>query len=239
MYKEISTSDKPNWVEKLLSSYKSNPSIRFLVNLFLVPYGSALDASVVCIFENIREDRYRKFFDQCSKENVIITEEQKQNVDFIYNYYATLKAVNHTRRHEKIRLFVRLFTNYAKGETVKDPDQYEDMLSTLDDLSFREFRVLTILYTFENRNLPIKDGQSEDAWVSIFWDDFEKKVEDEIGIPIDELQGFLNRLNRTGLYQTISEPLWNITALKGITTPNFKRFISALGISETNIKQKK
>lgn len=178
---------------------------------------------------HFRLQRLHAFFDELAKGNIDLTEEQIENEDFLHAYYATVRAVANTRRREKIRLFALLFVNYIQnGDLCEDnTDVFDEVLAILDDLSYREFQILTILHSFETTLLPDKDENPE-RWISHGWDDFLSAVASELGIPSDHIQGMLARLNRTGLYETITGTFFGYRGGGGHLTPNFATFMDAL-----------
>jgi hypothetical protein len=199
----------------------------------LLPGLSAIDAAVVVAIENIREERARTFFDELAKGDLEIAEEMKTDEDFLHAYFSTAKAALNTRRREKIRLFARLFRNYAQKVSIEFTDQYEEWLDILDDLSYREFQVLLILHSFEITVPRPENPKNELEWYQSFWDDFLKRVESEVGISSTELPGILERLTRTGLYGNVpvSQGLVfgaHILDSVGHLTSNFASFLQAL-----------
>jgi len=55
------------------------------------------------------------------------------------------------RREDKIRLFADLFSNYCQNRCFDaDADIYEEHMNILQDLSYREFQILSILARFEH-----------------------------------------------------------------------------------------
>jgi hypothetical protein len=194
-----------------------------------------IDTALAVSVERLKQERARAFFDELATKDIDITEEQIQSEDFLHAYFATARAAFNTRRREKIRLFARLFANYAKSGNFDTADAYEEMLAVLDDLGCREFQVLLILHRFET-NTPLKEGLNPKVTrvqhASQFWDDFVKAVESEVEIPSLEIPGFLARLTRTGLYQMILENVAGYNSDKGCLTLNFTSFLHALDLND-------
>ena len=209
-------------IYKLAESYKRSPVIRSLVQLILGNIGSAFDVGLTTFIENIREDRVRTFFDELSKRDFPLTEDEIQSEDFLHAYFATCKAALNTRRREKIRLFARLLHNYAFKSTAVE--EFEEHLTILDDLSYREFQVFLILKRYEEAN-PRRKFKNAHTRADLFWEDFQSECETKLAIPTNELNGVLTRLSRTGLYETIT---FTSTGNRGRLTRNFYRFIEQL-----------
>lgn len=218
--------------ERLAARYEKNPIIRALVQLIPWGVGSAADVAITTVLARIREERAREFFDQLASGELELTQEQIATEDFLHAYFATARAALNTRRREKIRLFAQLFANYAGKGLVGDSDVYEEYLSILDDLSYREFQILLILKRHQDCT-PRQPQQNDLQWSSTFWDAFLDSVVSEVGIPRQEIPGILARLNRTGLYKTIVGTFLGYGGDQGLLTPNFDRFLHALGLLES------
>lgn len=214
---------------KLADSYVKNPLIRALVQL--LPYGSAFDVGLSTTLANIRADRARTFFDELEQTGLSLTEEQIKSEDFLHAYFATCKATLNTRRREKIKLFARLLHNYAANPT--EFEEFEGNLSVLDDLSYREFQVLVILKQYEETN-PHRQDDNELKRARRFWDDFLDTCAIKLKIPIEEINGMLTRLNRTGLYQTLVGAYLDYEGDIGRLTPNFYKFVQKLTAADTD-----
>lgn len=232
-------SQSPAALQKIADAYESNPVVRGLVQILMspLPYGigSAIDAALTSRIENMREERWRAFFEELAAGTRDLSEDTIQQEDFLLAYFATLKAAVNTRQKEKIRLFARLLSNAARMEQTGS-ETYEEFLRILEDLSLRELHILSILKRLEDvhSNLPKVMKERELAENDLqranrFWDDFEKAVESEVGIHPDQLRAILNRLNRTGLYETIVGTYDGYyTGGRGRLTSLFKEFAAWL-----------
>jgi len=217
-------------VLELAKRYEKSPVIRALVQLIPLGIGGAADAALTTIISNIREDRARTFFDELAAQGLPLTEKEMQSEDFLHAYFATCKAALNTRRREKIRLFAGLLHNYASNPT--EFEEFEEHLSVLDDLSYREFQVLVILKQYEEAN-PQRQEENELKRANRFWDGFLAECATKLKIPTEEINGMLTRLNRTGLYQTIVGAYLDYSGDRGRLTPNFYRFIEKLNTANT------
>lgn len=231
-----------NALQKIADAYEGSPLVRGLVQLLMspVPYGigSAIDAALTSKIENMREERLRVFFKELAAGTRDLSEDTIQQEDFLHAYFATLKAAVNTRQKEKIGLFARLLSNAARMEQTGS-ETYEEFLRILEDLSLRELHILSILKRLEDAhpNLPkvMRDGELAETDLqraNRFWDDFEKAVESEVDIHPDELRAILNRLNRTGLYESIVGSYLGYGGGKGKLTPLFEQFTTWLQLQE-------
>lgn len=236
-------------IMRIAEAYEDKPIIRALIQVAVAPIplgiGSAIDSGMTKAIENIREERARSFYEQLSLGAIQLTPELIQQEDFLHAYFATLKASLATRRSEKIRFFANLLLqSVTRGEIASD--RFEEYLSILDDLSLREMKLLLLLKSYEDTNPFIpkqdsKDGELENDLqrANRYWPDFEKAAYDELGIETDELEAYLTRINRSGLYKTLVGAYWDYTGGRGATTTLFSRFAEWLvDVDATQVEKK-
>lgn len=221
-----------SYVEKYYADY---PVIRGLIQLIPYGVGSALDVIVVEKIREIQKERLRTFFDALDKRKIRLTEDTIKNNDFLHAYFSTVRYVLNIRREEKIRLFANLFSTYCGEEKFDQTDEYEEFLEILDDLSFREFTILQTISSYESRT-PRADSETDYQWVDHFWKELLEDLGNTLGMPVEEILGYLTRLNRTGLYKTFTGAIFGYAGDEGMLTPNFTRFVEALGIDVINNK---
>ena len=245
----MAESKRSSAIMRIAEAYEDKPVIRALIQVAVAPIplgiGSAIDSGMTKAIENIREERARSFFDQLSLGAVQLTQDLIQQEDFLHAYFATLKASLATRQSEKIRLFANLLLqSVTRGEIASE--RFEDYLSILDDLSLREMKLLLLLKSFEDANpfMPKQEGEDGELENDLqranrYWSDFEKTAYDELGIEADELEAYLTRLNRSGLYKTLVGTYLDYTGGRGKTTSLFSRFAEWLvDIDATHVEQK-
>jgi len=155
--------------------------------------------------------------------------ERLKERDFLESLAATLRRVQDSVADEKIRSFADMFATYYEGQHFQSVDHFDEYLSILHELSLREFRVLVILHKYEHAN-PLK-GRNPLQRATAVWEDFQQDVELNIGIPRAQLPAILTRIQRTGLYETITGAYLDYTGGKGCLTPLFLDFLSTLRIS--------
>jgi hypothetical protein len=216
-----------NTIDDVIKRYENDWLIRTLVQL--IPYGSNVETALLTTVNKMRGERIRIFFDELVNRKTSLSEKEIENKDFLYFYFRTVQYVMNTRRTEKVKLFAGIFNTYMENEEYNRTDEYEEMLSILDDLSFREFEVLSILFKYEKSN-PLKENENLLQRATNFWDEFLFEVALEFLISKDEIPGILTRVNRTGLYQTFSGNYLGYAGNMGNLTPNFYKFIKVLGI---------
>lgn len=232
-----------NALQKIVNG-SENPIIRALVQLIipLVPYsiGSAIDILLTSKIENMRDERYRTFFSELADGSEPLTEELIQSDDFLHAFFSTLKAAVNTRRKEKIKLFARLLLTASKEQNVGS-DKYEEFLNILDNLSVRELHILLILKYFEDMHsseLKANEENETELQVAIrFWEDFEAMAHKKCAVSSGELRAILNRLNRTGLYETFIGTYAGYTGGQGKLTPIFSEFVHWIQAKEDDFTQ--
>lgn len=220
-------------LETLGKRYEQQPLIRALVQLIPFGIGSAADVALTSALIRIREDRARTFFDELAKGKIALTQEQITNEDFLHAYFATARAALNTRRREKVKVLGRLFANYCKAERHTDTDNYEELLAIIDDLTLRELHALLILRESESYT-ALLPGENRLQRATRFWNSFLSRIETEVGVSKSETPGFLQRLNRTGLYQTFVGGMWDYEGDKGCTTANFENLLKFLQIQNAD-----
>ncbi|MEK7953993.1 hypothetical protein [Luteolibacter soli] len=112
-----------------------------------------------------------------------------------------------------------------------DADAYEDLLSILDELSFRELRALSILDGYSS-TIERAPGDNDYTLAQKFWDALEKTLTRELSIPADQLDDFMNRLSRTGCFETFEGKYTAAYGGMGRLTPTYyslKQFVSQPG----------
>jgi len=214
--------DKLNIIGKLASYYSNTPVIRSLLQL--VPSWGAADEFLQQRANEIRSERLRTFFDELAEGKYEITEDLIQSEDFLHFYFCTLRAVLNTRQREKIRLLARLLNSSLSPDISGTSDEYEELLSILESITFREFEVIYDLYNLELQH-P-RAGQEGDLQTTMrYWKAFKQIAFSKYGIAENTLSPFMAKLERTGLYLRITARLTNYPGDAGRTTPLLDRLL--------------
>ncbi len=196
----MTDSESPNPIARLSVAYSDRPELRALLSL--VPGWSAPDTLLQARAAEIRADRLRTFFDELAAGDIEFTEELVETEDFLHCYTRTVRAVENTRRREKIKLFARLLGNSMSTTLVSDPDDYEFLLSIVDELSLRELAVLQAIELYENRYYKhgkfSNENRSHEGVLQTVVEEYLGLEEGQL--PDEELMGIVIRLNRTGCY---------------------------------------
>jgi hypothetical protein len=188
-----------------------------------------LDVGILSTFAFLRRSRLRAFMSELTVLNLHPSEEEVRSKEFLEAYLATASKVVETKREEKIRLFSHLFWNYWRDAnfTPETYDIYEEDLRIIDELGYREFVVLSILYKYETNTIK-SVGDNPLQFARKFWKDFEIEVKESTDIEANELEGYLQGISRTGLYQPITGAYLDYGGGLGYLTPRFQKLKSRL-----------
>ncbi len=189
------------------------------------------DQAIVTTLAFLRRSRLRVFRDELITLDLSPSDEEVCSKEFVEAFLATASRVENTKREEKIRLFAHLFASYWRSGVFSEDsfDEYEEDLSLIDELSYREFKILSILDRLEREN-PMCPGMNRLQRARTFWNAFEAQVAKEIGVQIGEVQAYLQRLSRTGLYQIITGAYLDYEGGLGHLTPRFERLRTRLDV---------
>jgi hypothetical protein len=184
--------------------YASSPIIRGLVQLIPAGLGSAFDTAFVTAYSRLQEKRLRAFFDALAQGGRTIDPALIESESFLHCYFSTVRAVLKSRREQKIRLFAALLGAVSDG-AVTDVDAYEEYLSILDELSYRELVLLSLLDLFE-RESHGPPGIDDAGFAQSFWSAFSNEAMATLSLQEGELDAMLNRHNRSGCFTTFLVP---------------------------------
>ena len=159
--------NKHSFIDDLMNLYEQ-PESRSLIQLIPAGIGSALDVALINKIQEIRKDRLKSFFDELGTGEIELTKNLIESEDFLHCYFSTIKAAINTRIREKIKMFARLLKSSTLPNLIANTDEYEEHLKILDDLSFKELRILILLDKYESRypkNEVENDWQRADRFV--------------------------------------------------------------------------
>jgi len=219
-------------LDRIADWYESSVIIRVgAVALTPVTSGvtAIVDAGIVSTFAFLRRSRLGALRNELIVLNLHPTEEEIRSQEFIEAFVATASRTERTKREEKIRLFARLLTSYWRDGifTPESYDKYEEDLAIIDELGYREFMVLSILEKYEGQ-YPLQPGMNQLGRARQFWQAFQEEVARELEIKPAEVEGYLQRLSRTGLYQPIVGAFFDYIGGLGYLAPGFARLRARL-----------
>lgn len=204
-----------------------NPYIRALVQL-LPTVGGPLDTILGAIVAGINQERAKTFFDELAAGAQKLDSDTAKSEPFLHAYLSTVRAVQSTRQREKIQFLARLLAAGTRGG-VEYGDDYEELLSILEETSYPELLTLARLaelesqhpYAWFHTNERETDGQRADRIWKAFTAGFGSLSEDDI-------RAHLTRLSRTGLYEPLTSTSYDNEGGRGRTTPLYRRLASSI-----------
>ena len=212
--------EPPNMIGQLSVKYSNKPVIRSL--LCIVPGWSSADTLIQKRADEIKADRLKTFFEELAEGKHELTDELIQTEDFLHSYFCTLRAALNCRQREKIKHLARLLSSSFDPTLQVTPDEHEEILSILEEISLREYAILNDLRSRELAH-PRIEGENELQHASKFWKEFKSVTIDTFGVPAESFNAFMTRLERTGLYVKISGSFIGYTGNVGTTTPLLAR----------------
>lgn len=213
-------SDKESFIGKMSLKYSNSPTVKALLQL--APGGGSLDSLLNKRAEEIKHTRLESFYDELEKGNFELTPEVIKSEDFLHCYFSTVSAVIRTKRREKIQILAQLLKASAKPSALQDTDEYEDHLSIIDEMSYRELETLALLEKYES-NFPQKEDENKLQRSSRFWPEFMEELKALLKLSKEEAEGVLTRLNRTGCYETFVGGFIGYTGGQGCLTATHSR----------------
>lgn len=220
--KNGAVNDRPG----LLARYERQPVLRGLIQLIPFSIGSAADSALLTQLNNYRDQKLRTFFDELGSGSIELTEEQVSSNDFLHCYFATVSAALRSRRSEKICLLARILRGQIEGE-VSSTDEYEEIVGIVDELSYREVQIISILYKKE-RDYPDAGNENDLQRAMRIWPDFEQEVRLALGIDPELLRSMLVRIQRSGCYEEFTGSFLDYTGGMGKTTPLYLKIMNAV-----------
>lgn len=209
--------DKSKKEMMLLKAYDQNLWIRPLMQM-LGGIGSAIDVSLTIRIEKIKAKKMQIFFDELQRKIGDIGPELLESEDFIHCLIKTIQLAINTRRHEKIKMFARLLGSGVGSCGIESVDEFEEYLSILAELSYREIQILLQIEKFQDVN--------PEPWTSTSyknWDAFTDKLAKSLNLSLDELDVLLMRMNRIGCSETFLSSKEDVVVRKCQLTAVFQR----------------
>jgi hypothetical protein len=212
------------FLTNLYETYDDSPVLKGLIqtlSIFGIPVGPVIDSSLGTYVNKIKTDRFKIFFDELNRGDIILTQEQIESNDFMNAYFETSLYILRTKSDDKIKRFAKILKNVYSGNlTFYDFDDYS---SIFNDLTDREFAILLIKLKYEQEFHKNSVPKDKIKFISSYWSDFKLEVISTLNIQIDEFNPMLVRLERSGCYSRLNGSyLWLDDEEYGNTTELFK-----------------
>jgi hypothetical protein len=218
-----------------METYSRNPTVRGIVEVTkaLPIVGSIMaifDASVLASLEQYREKQFQIFLDEIASSGLnpdVPIPDSKQG-DVIRAILITTEAVARSHREEKIRAFARLLiSGLQEPPRIAILDEFDDYVSILDEVSWREWQMMAILSEYEDRYRSVTH-EPDYKEIREYWDKFVADLTLRLGIPAPEASGLIARLGRTGLYEVLVVSLYGGNVTVGTLTGTYYRLAEVL-----------
>ncbi|MEO6520046.1 MAG: hypothetical protein ABIN91_00080 [Mucilaginibacter sp.] len=189
-------------VIKLYELYEKKWIVKALIQSITVkdlPIGAAGDTILSSYVTNLKAERLRTFFDQLDNGDIELTEELIANDDYLHAYFATVNYVLQNRSKLKIKAFADILKSLYRDDI--NIDEFEDYGQIFDELTEREFIILSVKYEFEKHAATVQDNLNPLQRTSSYWEDFKSEVKAKLNVEGEDLNAMLLRLQRTGCYK--------------------------------------
>ena len=203
----------------LVKRYENNQIIKPLIQLIPMGIGSAIDTAIGQKWQKMIEGRLDALLDEMNKNKGVIGIDHAHSENYIHCFMKVVQLTVGTRRYAKIRMFARLLNSVVTGvggyETV---DEFEEYLSLLEELSYREMEILLLIEEFQETNGVewVSDMQNK-------WKRFTTDIAKDLNLSLGELDMVLMRLNRIGCSETFFSRKGGFIVRHCIVTPMFKK----------------
>lgn len=174
-----------------LLDIKGNPVVDGVLLSFVkaIPIiGDMVDSSINSILEDFQNKKEKEFIDVILQKDNKITSEQVNDVEFIVNYARTLEAVKRLANNDKVKYYGNLICNGYLSEGKIQNDEFEEYVSILNDLSYREIQYLIFFAEYEKK--------SRQCLVHTGWSKFEEEFKKEFHVR--NVYEIFERIKRTG-----------------------------------------
>jgi hypothetical protein len=213
---------------ELFERYERQPILRALVQLIPFGAGSAVDTGLAVAAARHEEERLRTFFDELGKGKIELTVDVAKSEDFVHAFLATTTAARRTRQREKIRYLARLLRSTFSAEPPRSSDEYEEMLSIVEELSARELEILALLGSAE-RETRFRGDENDLQRANAIWPRFEILVREHLRLSPEEMEPMLVRLQRSGCYVEITGGYWDYKGGRGHLSSLYRRLEQLAG----------
>lgn len=142
---------------KLIEEIKGNPCVKSTIISVLksVPIiGELIDGTIDALLTDFQE-RKRAELINLILDDVFVTIDMVNDVEFILNFAKTLEAVNKLSTNEKIKFFANLLKFGYFCEKKITNDKFEEYLYLLSTLSYREISYLFFIFDYQIKHFKV------------------------------------------------------------------------------------
>lgn len=186
------------------------------------PITAATEAYISSSLEEELKRKTKIFFEELSAGHLSIDKDSLSKNDLLWKIEIACRAIRRTKREEKIKIFAHLILGAEDKGAVQDTDEFEYYLTIVDELNYRELKLLEVLDGYY-QVLKKKDFSTDKELqneVSNNWATFLNEATEKLSISQFEVENMLQRLASKGCY----EPFGGFgSTIGGILTHTFDR----------------
>lgn len=209
---------------------KANPVVKatILSVLTSIPIiGELIDGTIDAVLTNFQQKKREELVSIIISNRENVTSEMVNDIGFIVNFAKTLEAVNRLSSNDKVKYFANLLINGYFIDDKIGNDEFEEYLSFLNELSYRQINMLVLLYDFENKHLNL-DSDNKLASTNSYWHLFIGKMENDFLLDKQETEDILTNISKTGMCREINGAFVGYTGGVFYTTKTFRKFIKMI-----------
>lgn len=165
----------------------------------VVKVGCALSRSLIQI---VAKRRTEKVLQELEAQGITLVQARAKDPAYLGCLLRTMEALERSSRSEKLNMIVSFFTTCDASNFIQEqPDFYQEMLSLIDEMSYREMQ---ILFHLDQAGLPFYDDKevinpNDENNASAKFATAIEITSKKMSLNKDMLIALLVRLNRTGL----------------------------------------
>ncbi len=169
-------------IEVLYDQYENDPGIRMFVEALSIgigiPINTVVDSFIGKKVKEMNASRLKCFFDELNSGDIELDEALIENQEFLHSYFSVVNYVARSKNDEKAIRFARIIKNLYNKKI--DVNQFEDYTSIFDELTDREFAILSIKHKYERYAIPdeaiigLDKPRNPFMKTSEYWGDFYK-----------------------------------------------------------------
>lgn len=141
-------------------------------------------------FQNIKRDEFCKIV---FSNQELITSDLIKDMEFIMEFMKTIDVVNRLSSNDKVKYLANLFKNSYILNKNRNLDEYEEWLSRLSDLSYREIQLLEFLYECDKKMTHLHIS-SDDKYLRVqkAWDLFLQNGKSRFNLNSNDLSAIIS-----------------------------------------------
>jgi hypothetical protein len=207
-----------------INSLKNDPFIKAAITTLLPGIGGLITDAFDIHFSEFQAQKRNQFLELIMSDTNI-TSDMVNDVEFIINFAKILGAINKLENNDKIKYFASLLKNSYFTDNKKDSNEFSEFFECLNSLSFKQIKILCILYSIESNPEPYIDKtiSEKEHHISRYWGSFKHELKDKLSIEDEDVFPLMKSLERTGLF-TIHNGFSFGSPEFGKLTPYFNKF---------------